>query len=43
VEAMIVLGHPGNKAELSESLQNREKPSDRRPLSETICEGPFSL
>jgi len=43
VEAMIVLGHPGKKAELSESLQNREKPSTRRPLSETVCEGPFSL
>ena len=43
VEAMIVLGHPGNKAELSESLQKREKPSSRRPLSESVCEGPFSL
>jgi nitroreductase len=43
VEAMIVLGHPGTKAELSESLQKREKPSNRRPLSETVCEGPFSL
>ncbi len=43
VEAMIALGHPGNKAELSESLQKREKPNNRRPLSETVCEGPFSL
>ena len=43
VEAMVVLGHPGNKAELSESLQNREHPNDRRPLSQTVCEGPFSL
>ncbi len=43
VEAMIVLGHPGNKSELSESLQKRETPSTRRPLSETVCEGPFSL
>lgn len=43
VEAMIVLGHPGKKAELSEALQNRERPSTRRPLSETVCEGPFSL
>jgi nitroreductase len=43
VEAMIVLGHPGNKAELSELLQNREQPSARKPLSETACEGPFSL
>lgn len=43
VEAMIVLGHPGHKSELSESLQKRETPSTRRPLSETVCEGPFSL
>ena len=43
VEAMVVLGHPGNKAELSESLQHREKPSGRRPLEHTVCEGPFSL
>src|SRR4051794_2619873 len=38
VEAMIVLGHPGRTAELSESLQKREKPSTRRPLAESICE-----
>ena len=43
VEAMVVLGHPGNKAELSESLQNREHPNHRRPLSQTVCEGPFGL
>ena len=43
VEAMVVLGHPGDKAELSESLQKREHPSDRRPLSQTVCEGPFAL
>ena len=43
VEAMIALGHRGNKAELSGSLQKKEKPSNRRPLSETVCEGPFSL
>ena len=43
VEAMVVLGHPGNKAELSESLQIREQPNSRRPLAQTVCEGPFSL
>ena len=43
VDAMLVLGHPGDKAELSESLQKREHPSGRRPLEQTICEGPFSL
>ena len=43
VEAMVVLGHPGSKAQLSESLQNREQPNGRRPLTQTVCEGPFSL
>jgi nitroreductase len=43
VEAMVVLGHPGDKAQLSESLQQREHPSNRRPLSHTVCEGPFAL
>jgi hypothetical protein len=40
---MLVIGRPGDKAELSESLQRRERPSDRRPLAQTVCEGPFSL
>jgi nitroreductase len=43
IEAMLVIGRPGDKAELSESLQRRERPSDRRPLAQTVCEGPFSL
>ena len=43
VEAMVVLGHPGKLSELSESLQRREKPSARRPIEQTVCEGPFSL
>jgi len=43
VEAMVVLGHPGDRAQLSESLQQREHPSDRRLLSQTVCEGPFAL
>ena len=43
VEAMVVLGHPGSKTALSESLQNREQPNGRRPLTQTVCEGPFSL
>jgi nitroreductase len=43
IEAMAVLGHPGNPADLSESLQKRERPSSRRPLAEIVCEGPFSL
>ena len=43
VEAMIVIGKQGDAAGLSESLQKREIPSDRRPLAQSVCEGPFSL
>lgn len=43
VEAMVVLGHPGDPAELSDALRQREHPNDRRPLLHTVCEGPFSL
>ena len=43
VEAMIVLGKPGALAELPEDYRQRETPSDRRPLAQTICEGPFSF
>lgn len=43
IEAMAVIGRPGNPAELSESLRARERPSDRRPLAQIACEGPFSL
>ena len=43
IEAMAVLGKPGNAADLPEPLAQREHPSDRRPLAETVCEGPFSL
>jgi nitroreductase len=43
VEAMAVIGKPGNKDQLSESLRQREQPNDRRPLAATACEGPFSL
>jgi len=43
VEAMAAVGHPGDPARLPERLRAREVPSDRKPLSETICEGPFSF
>ena len=43
IEAMIVLGKRGDPAQLAESLQKREQPNDRRPLAQTVCEGPFSL
>jgi nitroreductase len=43
VEAMIVLGKRGDPALLDESQRKREVPSDRRPLAQSVCEGPFSL
>jgi nitroreductase len=42
VEAMIVLGKEGPKEALPPEVQEREKPSQRRPLNETIVEGKFS-
>jgi nitroreductase len=41
VEAMAVIGKPGRKEDLPEKLQEREKPSHRRKLSETAFEGPY--
>jgi nitroreductase len=41
VEAMAAVGKPGKPEELPEPLRERETPSDRRKLSQTICEGPF--
>jgi nitroreductase len=43
VEAMAVLGHPGDPMKLDERLRDRETPSDRRPLAESACEGPFAF
>ena len=42
VEAMAAVGKPGPKELLPEKLQARESPSDRRKLSESVFEGPFS-
>jgi nitroreductase len=43
VEAMAAIGIPGNKEDLPEYQQKREFPSDRRKVTETVCEGPFRL
>jgi nitroreductase len=43
VEAMAAIGRPGRLEELPEQLQAREIPSERRPLEQSICAGPFSL
>lgn len=39
VEAMAAVGLPGKKESLPAPLQEREAPSDRKPLGETTCEG----
>lgn len=41
VMAMIAIGKPAPKEILSPELQQREQPSDRKPLSEIIMEGQF--
>lgn len=41
VEAMAAVGKPGAKEILPEKLRAKESPNERRPLRESICEGPF--
>ncbi|HRC85763.1 MAG TPA: nitroreductase family protein [Thermoanaerobaculia bacterium] len=41
VEAMIAIGRPGPPETLPPHLQEREKPSDRRPWTESAFEGGF--
>ena len=41
VEAMAVIGKPGRAEDLPEKLKQRETPSDRRKLNETVFEGPY--
>jgi nitroreductase len=43
VEAMIAVGHPGDPAQLSESMREREAPSGRKSLAEITCEGTFNF
>ena len=39
VEAMCAIGKPGKISDLPADLQEREKPSDRRPFEEILFEG----
>jgi nitroreductase len=39
MEAAIAIGYPGEKAELPPELQQRETPSTRRPVTESIFRG----
>lgn len=41
VEAMVAIGMPGKKEDLPAMLQEKEVPSDRKPLSELVMEGKF--
>ena len=41
VAAMFAIGRPGNPAELPSELREREVPSQRRPLRDTIAEGAY--
>jgi nitroreductase len=41
VEAMAAVGRPGGVEGLPEPLRQRESPSSRRPLTESVFEGPF--
>lgn len=41
IEAMIAIGKQGPRERLPASLQEREMQNSRRPLSESIAEGPF--
>jgi nitroreductase len=41
VMAMVAIGRPAPKETLPPELQQREQPSDRKPLSEIVMEGHF--
>ncbi len=43
VEAMIAIGKPGKKEDLSEELQKMEVPSLRNPLEKIVFRGSFSF
>ena len=43
VETMIALGRPGDPADLSPELREREKPSGRKPVAQFVREGGFAF
>jgi nitroreductase len=43
VAAMFAAGRPAPAETLSEPLREREKPSDRKPITQLICEGAFAF
>jgi nitroreductase len=42
VAAMFALGRPGKPSDLPAELRERETITSRRPVRESICEGPFN-
>lgn len=42
IHAIIAIGYRGEKSQLTNSLQEREKPSDRKKISEFVFEGKFN-
>jgi nitroreductase len=43
VEAMVALGRPGDPADLTAELREREKPSSRKPVAQFVREGSFAF
>ncbi|WP_226036192.1 nitroreductase family protein [Aquibacillus saliphilus] len=41
IHAVVAIGYQGEKEALPKEIQEREQPSDRRPLEESIHEGTF--
>ncbi|NDY90860.1 nitroreductase family protein [Ideonella livida] len=43
IQAVVAIGKQGDKSQLPEALQAREQPSPRKPLSELVAEGRWTL
>jgi nitroreductase len=43
IAAMFAAGHPAEPDMLPQQLRDREKPSGRKPISQIVCEGPFTF
>ena len=43
INAMFAVGRPGDPSTLPEPLRARETPSGRKPVTDIICEGPFTF
>ncbi|MGC4003017.1 MAG: nitroreductase family protein [Pirellulales bacterium] len=43
IQAMFAAGYPGDPAKLPDTLRDRERPSPRRPIRESIADGRFAF